>query len=218
MRHATLLKLNALWRRIKLYVLAVIVALLMTTFGVTIVGVSGRSMEPTLYGGTGRWLETLYRTDRLLIPKYEAWLHRAGMLPGYQRGDIVVFREPANSPYATARPVFLVKRIIGLPGDTVSIVRGQVLINGVALEQSFITAAGGDIGLSNLQPLVVPEGHYFVLGDNRRSSVDSRTFGAIPSLSISGRAAAVVWPPRRSGERNWRALRAPNAFQALPDP
>lgn len=218
MQQATPFSLKTLWRQIRGYVLAVIVALLITTFGVTTVAVSGRSMEPTLDGGTGQWLESLYRNDRLLIPKYDVWLRRARLLPGYQRGEIVVFREPESSPYATVRQVFLVKRIIGLPGDTVSIMRGRVFINGTELDQSFITGTGGDIGLSNLAPLPIPEGHYFVLGDNRRNSVDSRVFGAIPFWSVTGRASAVIWPPARSGERNWRTLRIPAAFQAIPEP
>lgn len=187
-------------RQLKDALLAVAIALAVSTFGVTVVGVSGQSMAPTLSGSGGR--------ERLLVLRYEAWLRRAGLAPGYRRGEIVVFREPPTSPFASARPSLLVKRIIGLPGDRISMVQGRVFINGTELEQSFITAAGGDLGLSSLMPTTVPDGHYFVLGDNRRSSVDSRVFGAIPAHAITGRVAAVIWP-------RWRALTPPAAFAQL---
>ena len=69
--------------------------------------------------------------------------------------------------------------------------------------------------------LVVPEGHYFIMGDNRQSSKggseDSRFFGPIRALTVAGRATAVIWPPRRDGDWNWRQLRPPPAFTDIPD-
>jgi signal peptidase I len=282
------------WQEVRGYLEALALAFIIVTFGFNTVGVVGSSMRPNLDGGPegAHILQSLLSGDRVFIPKYETWLRRAGIMPGYKRGDIVVVREPANSPNALTeryRP-FFIKRVIGLPGDTIKLEAGQVYVNGYALDQSFIdgsgeisiepqdfpliTQEGGKVtGLSvifqdykgfNIPALplhdfnptpfpvdnkdvqfyygkvvsslaelpknapehepfltefVVPEGHYFIMGDNRspNGSEDSRYFGPVPMLSIAGRASAVIWPPRREGEWNWRLLTPPAAFADIPD-
>jgi signal peptidase I len=282
------------WQEVRGYLEALGIAFIIVTFGFNTVGVVGSSMRPNLDGGPegAHILQSLLSGDRVFIPKYETWLRRAGIMPGYKRGDIVVVREPANSPNALTeryRP-FFIKRVIGLPGDTIKLEAGQVYVNGYALDQSFIdgsgeisiepqdfpliTQQGGKVtGLSvifqdykgfNIPALplhdfnsttfpvdnkdvqfyygkvvssltelpknapeyepfltefVVPEGHYFIMGDNRspNGSEDSRYFGPVPMLSIAGRASAVIWPPRREGEWNWRLLTPPTAFADIPD-
>ncbi len=206
-----------LWREVKGYAEAIIIALVITTFLFTTVGVAGSSMSPTFYGGNGTIINSLLTGDRLFVPKYETWLHRMGLISHYRRGDVIIFREPADSPYVGSRRDFLVKRLIGLPGDRIRIEEGQVFINDVALDQSFITANGGHLGVSNLNEITIPDKEYFVLGDNRMNSVDSRIYGPIPFISIAGKASAIIWPPVRHGTMNWKAVRPPEAFKAIPN-
>ncbi|ADI14306.1 signal peptidase I [Truepera radiovictrix] len=274
------------WREVRGYAEALIIAFLIVTFVFTTVGVVGSSMQPTLDGGSGRLPQSLFTGDRVFIPKYDTWLRRMGLLGPYPLGDIVVVREPENAPSLRqgARRAFFIKRVMGRPGDRLRIDNGQVFINGVAVDQSFITDSGeitpdpidfpvvvvqngqvvgfqglvrgtfdpltggpapvggeamtffyGDTiaalapipegapeGEPFLHELIVPEGHYFVMGDNRQASrggsEDSRYFGPIDSIAIAGRATAVIWPPRRDGAWNWRRLTPPAAFGAIPDP
>ncbi|MGL4611424.1 MAG: S26 family signal peptidase, partial [Trueperaceae bacterium] len=106
-----------LWREVRGYAEAIIIALVVTTFLFTTVGVAGSSMYPSLEGGSGRsLLESFIRGDRLFVPKYETWLKRMRVLGTYQRGEVIIFRENADSPCRQGRRAFLVKRLIGLPG------------------------------------------------------------------------------------------------------
>jgi len=113
-----------------------------------------------------------------------------------KRGDVVVFRSP-DRPERD-----FIKRIIGLPGDTVAIdaATGRVYVNGLPLEEPY--ARGRTLCTSSLMgcgPWVVPPGHYFVLGDNREQSQDSRSFGFISEGSIIGKALITYWPPEDIG-------------------
>ena len=102
-----------------------------------------------------------------------------------ERGDVVVFESPtrADSDF--------IKRIIGVPGDRVEIHDGRVYINGEPLDEPYIAEKTICTGKCSL---TVPEGEYFVLGDNRRSSSDSRQFGTIPEANIIGKAWFSYWP------------------------
>lgn len=108
---------------------------------------------------------------------------------GPQRGDVIVF-EPPNRPGED-----YVKRIIGLPGETVEIRRGQVFINGEPLAEPFQPRTGS----YTMPPRVVPEGQVFVLGDNRNNSNDSHNWGPLPIENIVGRAWLSYWPPDQWG-------------------
>jgi len=145
-------------KEVRGYAEALVVAFLVVTFLFTTVGVVGSSMQPTLYGGKdhSHILHSLLVGDRVFIPKYSTWLRRLGLQGPYAHGDIVVLREPKTSPdYLIKKQQgctetflinrcqpFFIKRVIGQPGDTVSIHAGQVLVNGTAIDQSFITASG----------------------------------------------------------------------------
>lgn len=101
-----------------------------------------------------------------------------------RRGDVVVFRAP-NNPERD-----FIKRIIGEPGDIVKIQNGTVFINGMPLEEPYIPNKGG----SNYGPETVPPDHYFVLGDNRANSYDSRAGWMLPEENIIGQAWISYWP------------------------
>ena len=101
-----------------------------------------------------------------------------------QRGDVIVFGYP-NDPSRD-----FVKRVIGLPGETVSIARGTVYVDDVMLEEPYLERR--DLG--NLAPVLVPPNHYFVLGDNRRDSSDSRHWGTVPLDNIVGKVVVRYWP------------------------
>lgn len=141
------------WREVRGYAEALLIALFVTTFLFTTVGVIGGSMTPNLRGGSGPFLEAFLTGDRVFIPKYDTWLRRAGLLGPYARGDIVVFREPENSPAMQGRRNFYVKRMMGLPGDRIKVVEGQVYINGSPVDQGFIT----DSGVIRPAPVNFPE-------------------------------------------------------------
>ena len=102
-----------------------------------------------------------------------------------ERGDVVVF----HSLYGDDRD--LVKRVIAVPGETVEIKRGVVFVNGVELDEPYVV--GRDRW--DMPSLSVPDSAYFVLGDNRQASNDSRSFGVVPIENIVGRAWLSVWPP-----------------------
>ena len=200
-------------REVREYLGAFVVAFLIVTFGFTTVGVAGPSMEPTLYGGSGKLPESLLVGDRVFVPKYETWLRRLGVLGGYERGDIVIVRELADSPVRQGRRNFVIKRVIGVPGDTVAGREGQVWVNGVKLNQRFMGKT--PLGRVSFSALTLGKRDYFIMGDNRIHSADSQLCGPVPFMSIAGRATAVIWPPRRDGQLNWKLLRPPEAFTTL---
>lgn len=175
-------------------VVAVLVAFLLRTFVVQPYFIPSGSMEPTLKIG-----------DKVLVDKLSYHMHSV------HRGDVIVFKRPADdfSPGVTD----LIKRVIGLPGETISMVGGQVYIDGKAIKQKWLTPAalnasqpgvtnelngGGSFVCANQgvkqDYCVIPKGHYYVMGDNRGNSDDSRFIGPISGKLIVGRAFLVVWP------------------------
>lgn len=154
---------------IRSFVVAGAVALFIVTFIARPYVVEGRSMEPTLHD-----------RDRLIVEKLS---YRFGEP---QRGDIVVLQSPLEPGRR------LIKRIIGLPGEQISIAMGRVWINGKPLDEPYT-----DVAVSGfMAPLRIPEGTYFVMGDNRHplGSQDSRRFGVVSREALEGRAVFRFWP------------------------
>ncbi|MFC6658924.1 signal peptidase I, partial [Deinococcus multiflagellatus] len=216
--------LQKLWKEV---LEPIVFAVVITQFVATLVGVDGVSMMPNLRD-----------RERVFVPKYETWLHKAG-IGEFKRGDILIFKPPREASAKienltkaaplnlwTYRP-FLIKRLIGLPGDKIRIQGGEVSVNGVKLDSGWTTdfwkaqgcwdtespvanlAQSSRIGergfmqsvnvVQDQEEFTVPAGHYYVMGDNRTAtgSEDSRIVGPVPRRDVAGRAAAVVWPIMR---------------------
>jgi signal peptidase I len=139
--------------------------------------VEGPSMRPTLI--SGEWIVVSRWTYKLGSPR---------------RGDVVVFLPPTN-----AQTDDLIKRVIGLPGDTVEVRDGSVWINGTILKESY---AVGTTTPDNRWQLGADQ--IFVMGDNRELSLDSRSFGPISVRTVVGRAWIIYWPPAEWGPLEWR--------------
>ena len=137
------------------------------------------------YIPSGSMLPTLQEQDRVLVNKLSYDLHDV------HRGDIVVFKGPEQ---AKGQVKDLIKRVIGLPGDTVEAHDGQIFINGQTLREPYL---GPGITTGPLEPQHIAPHHYWVMGDNRGNSKDSRFFGAIDKSLIIGRAFVRVWPVGR---------------------
>lgn len=148
---------------------AVLLAAFIMIFIARAFTVDGPSMMPTLNHG-----------ERLLVDKISYRFAEPS------RGEIVVFKYPANPSE------HFIKRVVGLPGDEVEVANGIVKVNGKVVEEDYISAPPRQ----GFSPKVVPEGHYFVLGDNRNNSQDSRDsrVGFVPEELLVGRAIWRYWP------------------------
>ncbi|MCX7706657.1 MAG: signal peptidase I [Anaerolineae bacterium] len=146
---------------------AVVIALLIHAFLAQATRVYGQSMEPNLH-----------TNERLVIEKLSYRFHAP------RRGDVVVLHDPAGSPE------LLIKRVIGLPGERVTIANGRVFVDGRPIEEPYLTQETQGNGRS----WTVPPFTVFVMGDNRSASRDSRVFGPVPLEQIVGRAVFRYWP------------------------
>ena len=156
--------------------------------------VQGWSMEPTLLHADRVLLNkaAYLRVDAEPTARLLPWLDLepgAAWEPfgGPRRGDVVVFAYP-NDP----SQVF-VKRVIGEPGDKVRMEQGVIYLNGEALEEPYVEFGAHE----TLAEVTVGQGEYFVVGDNRPGSSDSRAWGAVPRESIIGKTQLIYWPPER---------------------
>jgi signal peptidase I len=159
---------------VAIVVVALGAAFLIKTFLIQAFYIPSPSMVPTLQV-----------KDRVLVNKLSYDLHAV------HRGDIVVFTRPPNEGPSDPAIKDLIKRVIGLPGDTIEARDGRVIINDHPLREPYLPA--GVVTL-NLPRITVPAGQYFVMGDNRLDSKDSRIFGPISRHLLVGRAFVKVWP------------------------
>ena len=160
------------WTRFVLDILETLALAAILFFGINAmsarVRVDGFSMIPTLQDG-----------EFVLVSKLNY------KFTDVERGDIIVFYFPMDPGQE------LIKRVIGVPGDHVIVKEGVVTVNGQALEEPYIAEApryNGEWG--------VPEGQFFVLGDNRNDSSDSHSWGLLPAENIVGKAVVIYWPPK----------------------
>ena len=185
-----------------LILIAFVLALLLKTFLVQAFFIPSSSMEPTLAVG-----------DRVLVNKLSYQLREP------RRGELVVFTEQVegadtdrslgerivgflSSGLGVPRPDErdLIKRIIGLPGETIAMEDGVVTIDGEPLTEATTTEGGylSSLDMTEFGPVDIPEDHYFMMGDNRPNSADSRFgLGPIHEDNLVGRAFVVIWPLRR---------------------
>ncbi|MGC1306919.1 MAG: signal peptidase I [Phormidesmis sp.] len=141
---------------------------------------------------TGSMEPTVQVNDRLFIEKV-SYLFKPP-----ERGDVIVFQAPEKALIISgsdATSEAYLKRVIGLPGETVEVREGKVFIDGEAIRENYIKAPPS----YTWGPNVVPEKQYLVLGDNRNGSLDGHVWGFLPEDTIIGKAAVRFWPPNRIG-------------------
>ncbi len=142
----------------------------------------------TFFIPTPSMVPTLKIDDRLLVDKVTLRTRDV------RRGDIIVFERPET--FTDSKIKDLIKRVIGLPGDTVEGKEGAVWVNGERLPEPYLVAG---VTTSDFAPVRIAVDNYFVMGDNRPESYDSRYWGTVPREKIIGRALIRVWPPTRLG-------------------
>jgi signal peptidase I len=166
--------LRAAWEFLHDLSVAVLFCFFLIAFVAQAFRVQGTSMEPQLRDG-----------ERIVVNKF---VYRFQKI---ERGDVVVFWYPRDPS------VSFIKRVVALPGDLVEVRAGQLLVNGLPVQESYLPAGFRDA--DSYPPTEVRKGYYFVLGDHRRSSNDSRTWGEVPEKYIYGRAVFRFWPFDRLG-------------------
>ncbi len=159
-------------------IVAIVLALIIRTFVVQAFKIPTGSMRPTLIEG-----------DRILVSKFIYKFKEP------RQGDVIVFKSPEDEKKD------FIKRLVGMPGDTVNIRNGAILINDKAVDKDSVIRERyyynrGDFGADD-QTIEVPEDAYYVLGDNSISSRDSRYWGFLPKKYLIGKAFLIYWPPNR---------------------
>jgi len=167
---------SEVWEWTKAILIAVVLVVVIRVFIFKPFIVDGPSMQPNFFTG-----------ERLIVSEWVYHLRKP------HRGEVVVFHATKDKDY--------IKRVIALPGETVAIASGKVLVNGKPLDESYIADAvkrykeeTGGVYNTDFPEQKVPEGSVFVLGDNRVDSKDSRIIGPVEYSKIIGRADIVFWP------------------------
>ena len=149
---------------------------------------------------SGSMMDTLLVGDYIMVNRFVYaqtdfdWERRVLPVRDLRRGDVVVFKQP-NEP-----EVDYIKRLIGLPGDTIEMRRGQLFVNGEPLDEPYVQDDYRR-GLADVAPIEVRPDHYFVMGDHRNQSYDSREWGQVPRGMIKGRALLIWYSfPEENGQ------------------
>ena len=161
------MKRSHLAREIVETIALTVIIFLVIRFAIQSYRVQGPSMQPGLV------------TDEYVLVNKVAYLFHAP-----ERGDVIVFHYPLDTS------VDFIKRVIGLPGDTITITGTTVAVDGTTLKEPYISQPANPSG----EKVTVPPNNYFVMGDNRPVSDDSRTWGFVPSYDIVGKAVMLYWP------------------------
>lgn len=179
-------KPKSLWREYaEALVVALVLALFIRTFAVQSFKIPSESMLQTLL--VGDYLLATKFTYGLKIPFTDTYFYD-GRLP--ERGDIIIFEYPKDPS------VDFIKRVIGLPGDTIEIRNKQLFRNGEAVQESYVQIIEPNVIEAlrdNYGPVTVPQGKYFVMGDNRDNSMDSRAWGFVDRTAIRAKAWRIYW-------------------------
>jgi signal peptidase I len=191
LRPLLLFAMSSVFREFLEAILLALVVFLVIQTSIQNFKVEGSSMHPTLEGGQYLLVNKLVYfkldEDRLsrIIPfwKVDEPEERFALHPP-QRGEVIVFHFPRDPTRD------FVKRVIGVPSDRVEIREGTVFINGEPLDEPYITEADS----SDMGEIILQEEEYFVLGDNRRGSNDSRNWGPVPEENILGKVWVIYWP------------------------
>lgn len=168
--------LRFLWELLHDVSIAVLFCFFLITFVAQAFRVQGTSMQPLLEDG-----------ERIVVNKLQ---YRFRPI---ERGDVVVFWYPRDPS------VSFIKRVIGLPGDMIELKEGLVYVNGKLLDEPYLKGKESFRDLSNMPATEVRSGFYFVLGDHRGSSNDSRNWGEVPEKYIYGKAVLRFWPMAAAG-------------------
>ena len=163
-------------KEIIIYGLILILVILFKTFFFSLIKVNGTSM-----------INTLHNKDIMILNKINYIFNEI------ERFDIVVIEEDND---------YIIKRVIGLPGENVEYINNVLYINGKKVKENFSHKYTDDYSLSELNIKKIPKNYYFVLGDNRKNSMDSRILGLIPKNKILGKAKYTIFPFSRFGSKN----------------
>ncbi len=190
-------KKRSFWREIPgLLLTALIIAVVIKTFLIQPFYIPSESMLPTIH-----------INDRVMVNKLSARFGEP------ERFDVVVFTDPSapereesflqavrrsvlEAVGVSVREEDLIKRVIGLPGETITIDDGEVNVNGVPIQEPYLPEG---VQMADFGPITLAEGEVFLMGDNREFSMDSRAFGPIQIDHIIGEAVLIIWPPGRIG-------------------
>lgn len=170
---------------IAVFLLAFVIGGLIRRFGIMTIEVDHSSMYPTCHDG-----------DKVLISRMAYWVEEP------QRGDIIVYIQQHGKygmwidalPVVNPGEVNYIKRVIAVAGDTISFEDGAVYINGELLEEDYLPEGLVTMAGAAGKSITVPEGHIFVMGDNRMVSIDSRSFGCVPVEDVKGKVFFRVGP------------------------
>lgn len=167
-------KRHRFWREIVETIALTLLMFLVIRFAVQNYYVDGMSMEPSLHN-----------KEQILVDKWTYLFHPPS------RGDVIVFVAPPNPTQD------YVKRVVGLPGDVISVSGTTVTVDGVVLKEFYVDPRRQGNPYPSFTNRIIPPDDYFVLGDNRGGSSDSRDWGFVPKANVIGRAALVYWPLRQ---------------------